>query len=148
MPTLAPRPCRPQVFEWVMCSNSELDSHRFADMVEAAIAAKEAKPSKAFAAWAKKVRARPAPADPLAPPKKGGKAGKAGKQKADEMALIAQIRCGRQACLAWLGWVDWGGVEEGRAFKWGSGWGGRARCSSIAVYSACKQLAVEGREVR
>lgn len=88
---LPPLPLLLQVFSWVMCSQPELDSHRFMDMIEAAVQAKEVKSFKKFAAWAKQVKARPRPANPLAPPKAKGKK-KGGKQQDDSMALIAQIR--------------------------------------------------------
>lgn len=84
-------PLWPQVFEWVMCSSTDLDSHRFMDLIEGAIQAKEVPATKKFTAWAKKVAARPQP-DPLAPPKRGKKGGGRQQQQQDEMALIAQIR--------------------------------------------------------
>jgi DnaJ family protein C protein 9 len=51
------------VFRNVMLSDPEKDSHRFADMIEAAIASGNAKKSKTFASWAKNVRKTPRPND-------------------------------------------------------------------------------------
>lgn len=83
-----------------MCSEPDADSHRFMDLLDAAIEAGEAQRYPKFAAWAKKVAARPRP--------KPGSGGKRKKQHAtgrghagaaaagSEAALIAAIR-GRQA---------------------------------------------------
>jgi len=54
------------VLEFVMCSDADLDSHRFADQLDADIAAGTIKRFKAFTKWAADVRKRPKPTDPLA----------------------------------------------------------------------------------
>ncbi|PRW57170.1 chaperone dnaJ 6 [Chlorella sorokiniana] len=87
-----------KVFEWVMCSDEAADAHRFMDILEAAVKAKEVPSFPKYTTWAKKVAAKPRP-KPGAAGKKGGgkKGGKAGSSKDDgEAALIAQIRA-RQA---------------------------------------------------
>ena len=69
-----------KVFMWVMCSDESLDSHRFADIVEAAVADRVAPKFNAFQTWVKAIRKKPAPKDPLKKrsgrklPKSGGKA--------------------------------------------------------------------------
>ena len=69
-----------KVFMWVMCSEESLDSHRFADIVEAAVADRVAPKFNAYRAWEKAIRKKPAPKDPLKKrsgrklPKSGGKA--------------------------------------------------------------------------
>ncbi|KAI8465272.1 MAG: hypothetical protein J3K34DRAFT_461492 [Monoraphidium minutum] len=94
------------VFESVMLSRPELDSHRFMDLIDAAIDAGEAQRTKAYTKWAKATAAKPPPtADPFAPEERGGGGeggggGKAkgkgkGKGKAkggDEAALVKAIR--------------------------------------------------------
>jgi len=55
----------PVVFEWLLCSRPETDSHRFADDIEAAIERGDAKRYKAFGPWAEAVRRKPAPKNPL-----------------------------------------------------------------------------------
>ncbi|KAJ9513612.1 hypothetical protein QJQ45_006080 [Haematococcus lacustris] len=54
-----------KVFDWTLCSEPDLDSHRFKDIIQAAIATEEVPAFKAFTAWAKKVAKLPVPADPL-----------------------------------------------------------------------------------
>lgn len=78
-----------RVFAWVMCSEEAEDSHRFADLVDAAIKAKEVKSHEAYQTWAKEIRKRKAPKDPLGArrEKKGGKS-KSGQDDGDLFALI------------------------------------------------------------
>jgi len=78
-----------RVFAWVMCSEESEDSHRFADLVDAAIAAKEVKSHATYQAWAKEIRKRKAPKDPLGSrrEKKSGKS-KSGQDDGDLFALI------------------------------------------------------------
>ena len=81
------------VFEFVMCSYAKRDSHRFMDLIDAAIAEGRAKRYKQYTAWAEKVAAKPRPSDPLAPPKAKAKRGsKRGAVLQDEGALVAAIR--------------------------------------------------------
>jgi hypothetical protein len=76
-----------QVFEWLMCSEPKLDSHRFMDILEEAIKEGSATRHARFTKWAKQVAAKPRPKNPLAK-------GKKRKKDSDrEMALVAQIRC-------------------------------------------------------
>uniref|UniRef100_A0A383WBA2 J domain-containing protein n=1 Tax=Tetradesmus obliquus TaxID=3088 RepID=A0A383WBA2_TETOB len=92
------------VFDWLMLSRTDLDSHRFRDTLEQAVAAGELKAYKAYKAWSASVAATPRPtADPLAPPKpskkkKGSKQGEGD----DSMALVAAIR-GKGAGAAFNG---------------------------------------------
>jgi hypothetical protein len=85
------------LFEWVMCSEESADSHRFMDLVDAAVKAKQVPAFPKYAAWAKRVAARPRPKTGTAAAaaakraKKGAAAGDGG-----EAALIAQIRGRRQ----------------------------------------------------
>jgi hypothetical protein len=78
------------VFEWLICSRPEVDSHRFMDTVEAAIKGRQVQRHKAFADWAKAVKTRPRPKDPLAPPKT--KRALSEKESAAGLALVADIR--------------------------------------------------------
>ncbi|KAL4441248.1 hypothetical protein ABPG77_011485 [Micractinium sp. CCAP 211/92] len=94
-----------KVFEWVMCSDEAADSHRFMDVLDAAIQAKEAPSFAKYAAWAKRVAARPRPKPGSGSGKAGGrgkKAGKAGKA-GDEAALVAAIRGRQGGALARIG---------------------------------------------
>jgi DnaJ family protein C protein 9 len=94
------------VFEWVMCSDEAADSHRYMDLLDAAIKAKEAPSFLKYAAWAKKVAAKPRPAEGAAHGSKG-KAGKGKRQQQEaEAALMEQIRGRQQRALA----VPAGGV--------------------------------------
>ena len=99
-----------RVFAWLCCSRPEVDSHRFCDALEAAIAAEEVPEFPPFRPWAAQVRRRPAPKDPLKPRASGllGTSGKGkGKGKEKEkgngkggggasLSLAEQIR-GKQA---------------------------------------------------
>lgn len=76
-----------RVFAWVMCSEEADDSHRFADVVDAAIRAKDVPEYDVYTRWAKEVRKKKAPKDPLGARKvKRVKAAKDGEN--DLMALI------------------------------------------------------------
>ncbi len=79
---------RTQVFEWVLCSEPKLDSHRFRDIVLEAIKEGRAKEFPAFKPWSKRIAAQPPPKDPFARPKKRKAPGAGGGQQ-----LVAQIRC-------------------------------------------------------
>ena len=78
-----------QVFEWVLCSEPKLDSHRFRDIVLEGIKGGRAKPYPAFKPWSERVAAQPRPKNPFARPKKRKAAPGAGSGQ----ELIAQIRC-------------------------------------------------------
>ena len=81
-----------KVFMWVMCSEEARDAHRFADMVDDAVAAGSAKPHETFKAWARRVRAKPAPKDPLAEPRKPANTKKKGKDDASGLAALILAR--------------------------------------------------------
>lgn len=83
-----------KAFEWIMCSYPKRDSHRFMDLVEAAIKEGRVKAFKRYRAWAKRVAAARRPADPLAPPKRSKK------QKESEQALVSLIRGRQKSALA------------------------------------------------
>ena len=78
-----------QVFEWVICSDSKQDSHRFMDIVEEAISQEEIKRYKVFTAWAKEIQKKARPKNPLA--KKKSKKAKQGPES-DDTSLVAAIR--------------------------------------------------------
>lgn len=81
-----------QVFMWVMCSEEQKDAHRFADMVDDAIADGSATSRfTAFTEWARRVRAKPAPKDPLREEKKKPKMTKK-KDDTDDLAALILAR--------------------------------------------------------
>lgn len=72
------------VFDWLMCSRQDVDSHRFKELIEAAISKGEVKEYKAFGRWSKKVNSKPLQAaHPLQPPNK---------KQESTCALVASIR--------------------------------------------------------
>mmetsp|Transcript_35706 Transcript_35706/g.63666 ORF Transcript_35706/g.63666 Transcript_35706/m.63666 type:complete len:269 (-) Transcript_35706:153-959(-) len=75
----------PVVFEWMLCSRPDVDSHRFADAIESAIEEGSVKRYKCFDRWVGGVRSRPAPKNPL-------KKSMPKKQQAPGMDLVAMIR--------------------------------------------------------
>ena len=90
-----------KVFMWVMCSEEAVDSHRFADVVDAAVDAGESKRYPAFTSWAAKIRKKPAPKDPLKPrPKKKKKAASAGGGGEGDLMAIIQARQNARAAAA------------------------------------------------
>ncbi|KDD76837.1 hypothetical protein H632_c91p3 [Helicosporidium sp. ATCC 50920] len=80
------------VLAWVMCSDASVDSHRFADTIEAAVAAGQAPAFSRFQSWAKRVRRKAAPKDPLRPPLRK----KNGNSKSGEDSLALMIRSRQQ----------------------------------------------------
>jgi DnaJ family protein C protein 9 len=78
-----------QVFEWVMCSDNKVDSHRFMDAIHSGIDRGDLKRFRIFTSWAKEVSLKPRPKNPLAKPKKRKGATTA---QSDEQALVAAIR--------------------------------------------------------
>eukprot|EP00899_Mesostigma_viride_P020788 jgi/Mesvir1/28710/Mv19681-RA.1 len=90
------------VFQWQICSEESLDSHRFMEAIQAGIAAGELKSYPKFQAWAKKVAATPAPADVLQKPiseHRGGKESSKKEKRGDGGAgdLMAMIKRNNQA---------------------------------------------------
>ncbi|XP_021893433.1 chaperone protein dnaJ 6-like [Carica papaya] len=76
-----------RLFCSMLCSDPKLDSHRFKDILDEAIAAGELKSTKAYKKWAKQISEIKPPTSPLR------KRGKSGKQpEADLLAVISQRR--------------------------------------------------------
>ncbi|KAJ4979665.1 hypothetical protein NE237_010445 [Protea cynaroides] len=80
-----------RVFCSMLCSDPMLDSHRFKDILDEAIAAGELKETKAYHKWAQKVSETPLPTNP--PERKGKSKNKSG---ADLFAVISQRRSQRK----------------------------------------------------
>jgi hypothetical protein len=59
--------CR--VFNQMMCSDPQVDSHRFMDIIDAAVAAGELKEYKVYRKWASEVAKTARPPNPLGPSK-------------------------------------------------------------------------------
>lgn len=78
------------VFVWVMLSRPELDSHRFMDTLEQAIAAGEVKRYKAFSRWARDVATKPRPKDPLA--RRARRSGAGGESSMDALKAAIMAR--------------------------------------------------------
>lgn len=81
-----------RLFCSMLCSDPKLDSHRFKDILDEAIAAGDAKETKAYKKWAKEVSATKPPTSPLR--KRGKKSSK--KEEADLLAVITQRRSERK----------------------------------------------------
>ncbi|KAM1750752.1 hypothetical protein FF1_008923 [Malus domestica] len=79
-----------RVFCSMICSDPKLDSHRFKDILDEAIAAGELKSTKAYVKWAKKVSETKPPTSPLR------RKNKAKKQTEDLYAIISQRRSERK----------------------------------------------------
>ncbi|XP_077210043.1 chaperone DnaJ-domain superfamily protein [Tasmannia lanceolata] len=75
----------------MICSEPKLDSHRFKDIIDEAIAAGELKATKAFRRWAKEVSETKPPTEPL---KRRGKSNK--QSETDLVAVISQRRSQRK----------------------------------------------------
>ncbi|OMO63157.1 hypothetical protein CCACVL1_22443 [Corchorus capsularis] len=83
-----------KLFCSMLCSDPMLDSHRFKDMLDEAIAAGEVKETKAYQKWAKKVSQMKPPTSPLR------RRGKSKRQpEADLYALISQRQSERKGRL-------------------------------------------------
>ncbi|XP_010491276.1 PREDICTED: chaperone protein dnaJ 6-like [Camelina sativa] len=82
-----------RLFCSMICSDPKLDSHRFKDILDEAIAAGEAKSSKAYEKWAKKISETKPPTSPLASPSRKRKRKKSAKDSEPDLCmLIAQRR--------------------------------------------------------
>ncbi|KAM1079460.1 hypothetical protein ACFX2B_014016 [Malus domestica] len=79
-----------RLFCSMICSDPKLDSHRFKDILDEAIAAGELKSTKAYMKWAKKVSETKPPTSPLR------RKTKAKKQTEDLYAIISQRRSERK----------------------------------------------------
>ncbi|KAJ4706462.1 Chaperone protein dnaJ 6 [Melia azedarach] len=80
-----------RLFCSMLCSDPKLDSHRFKDMLDEAMAAGELKATKAYQKWAKKISETKPPISPL---KRRGKSNK--QPEADLYAVISQRRSERK----------------------------------------------------
>ncbi|KAK3446773.1 chaperone protein dnaJ 6 [Eucalyptus grandis] len=78
-----------RLFCSMLCSDPKLDSHRFKDIIDDAIAAGTLKTTKAYEKWAKQISKTKPPTDPL---RKKGKA----KKSDDLLAIISQRRSERK----------------------------------------------------
>lgn len=57
-----------QVFEYQMCSEESVDSHRFRDLIDEAAAEGKVQKSSAYKRWASKISKKKPPVDPLSWP--------------------------------------------------------------------------------
>ena len=80
------------VFAWVMCSEEKVDAHRFADMIDDALAKNKISSFQIYETWATATRKKPAPKNPLKPQKKQVK----GTKKDDTSDLAALILAKRE----------------------------------------------------
>ncbi|KAL3533851.1 hypothetical protein ACH5RR_007372 [Cinchona calisaya] len=76
--------CMNRVFCYMLCSDEKLDSHRFKDILDEAVAGGALKSTKAYKKWAKKVSETKAPTSPLQRRQKGKK------DSEDLYAIISQ----------------------------------------------------------
>ena len=108
------------VFDWLPCSDPSRDSHRFAAMVRAAVAAGDVKAFPKFDEWAAAhVDGVPAPADPLAPRTDRGRPAA---PQADVSALAIAMRGAAESRLAGV----IASIEARTGKKGGKGKGARA----------------------
>lgn len=75
-----------KIFNQMMCSDPQIDSHRFMDVIDAAISSGQLKEYKIYRKWASEVSKTPRHQNPLAPPKKKKK--KNGDSTSELTALI------------------------------------------------------------
>ncbi|EOY09387.1 Chaperone DnaJ-domain superfamily protein isoform 2 [Theobroma cacao] len=80
-----------KLFCSMLCSDPKLDSHRFKDMLDEAIAAGEFKETKAYQKWAKKISQIKPPTSPLRRKRKSNK-----QPEADLFAIISERRSERK----------------------------------------------------
>ncbi|XP_061362801.1 chaperone protein dnaJ 6-like [Gastrolobium bilobum] len=79
-----------RLFCSMLCSDPKLDSHRFKDILDEAMATGELKETKAYKKWAKKISETKPPTSPL----RRAKSNK--KSETDLYAIISQRRCERK----------------------------------------------------
>ncbi|XP_042513715.1 chaperone protein dnaJ 6-like isoform X1 [Macadamia integrifolia] len=82
-----------RLFCSMLCSDPMLDSHRFKDILDAAIAAEELKETKAYRRWAQKISETPPPTNPLKRRRENRSKKESG---ADLLAVITQRRSQRK----------------------------------------------------
>ncbi|XP_010279016.1 PREDICTED: chaperone protein dnaJ 6-like [Nelumbo nucifera] len=80
-----------RLFCSMLCSDPKLDSHRFKDILDEAIAAGELKTTKAYQKWAKQIAETEPPTDPLKRRKKSNK-----ESESELLAVISQRRSQRK----------------------------------------------------
>ncbi|KAF3976815.1 hypothetical protein ACB098_09G125000 [Castanea mollissima] len=80
-----------RLFCSMLCSEPQLDSHRFKDILDETIAAGELKATKAYQKWAKKVSETKPPTSPLKKRRNSNK-----ESEADLLAIISQRRSDRK----------------------------------------------------
>lgn len=85
------------VFDFLMCSDPDLDSHRFMDAIDAATDAGDVEPYSAYTKWKKKVEKRELPKNPLKPVKTP-KAGTSAGPSSDLVAAIQKRVRSRSPC--------------------------------------------------
>ncbi|KAI3938189.1 hypothetical protein MKX01_009551 [Papaver californicum] len=83
-----------RVFCSMLCSDPKLDSHRFKDILNEAIAADELKETKAYKRWVQQIDETKPPTDPLRRKKKSNKLPK--KESENLLAVITQRRSQRK----------------------------------------------------
>ncbi|KAL9691174.1 hypothetical protein QQ045_011593 [Rhodiola kirilowii] len=79
-----------RIFCSMICSDPKLDSHRFKDMIDEAIGARDLKETKVYKRWAKKVSETESPTGSLTPKDKRKK------ESEDVVALISQRQAERE----------------------------------------------------
>ncbi|CAM6110968.1 unnamed protein product [Calypogeia fissa] len=98
------------VFTYIMCSNPKLDSHRFKEIIDSAIAAGEVKEFKVYKKWAAEVSKEPAPLNPLAQSNRKRK--EKGVTSGSLFALITSKGKDRMNSLASVIEAKYGGVGK------------------------------------
>jgi DnaJ homolog subfamily C member 9 len=81
------------VFDYLPCSDPDLDSHRFMDAVDASIEADKVEAYSIYTKWKKKIQKTERPKDPLKPVKRS-KAGSSAGPSSDLIAAIQKRVCG------------------------------------------------------
>ncbi|KAL3701265.1 hypothetical protein R1sor_019287 [Riccia sorocarpa] len=97
------------VFTYLMCSDPKLDSHRFMEIIDAAVSTGELKEYKIYRKWAEATSKLPAPLNPLEPPprKKNGKSDLLG-----PLAIIAKRSQGKMDSLVSALEAKYGGKDR------------------------------------
>ena len=80
------------LFEYMPCSDPELDSHRFMDAIDAAIAEGDLQSTATYAKWRTKASKKLRPADPLKKQSKKADKKDVQSEEESEAALVAAIR--------------------------------------------------------
>lgn len=110
-----------RVFDQLMCSFPNQDSHRFKDIIENAISSGELKDYNVYKKWATNVSKRDPPSDPLQLPGKMSHARKIDKSEkpvSGLMAIISEREKRRMDSLASMLEVKYGGRGEAKKSKY------------------------------